>query len=151
MYLVSDAASPSAFVREVLADDGYEKMEVGLAPATSDVCPACKRGKVMKREGDFGLFYSCSNQPICTFKGAVCSRCGRGRMRGGEDEAACDVCGIKGRVCPKCRIGVLVIKHNKRSGQPFWACSNYRRDSEGCGFTEPMRTGAAAVSTTDRR
>ena len=151
VYLVSDAASPSAFVREVLADDGYEKKEVGSAPATSDACPACKRGRVMKREGEFGLFYSCSNQPICTFKGAVCSRCGRGRMRDDGGEAICSACGFKGRVCPKCGTGVLVIKKSRKSGHPFWGCSNYGRDAERCGFTEPMAMGARSVSAAGRQ
>ena len=139
VYLVADAASPSAFVREVLADDGYEKTVVGAAPATSDVCPECARGKVTKREGDFGVFYSCSNHPICTYKGAVCSRCGRGRMRGGDGmEAVCESCGFKSRPCPRCRLGMLVEKRNRKNGNPFWGCSNYGRKSEPCEYTEPI-------------
>ena len=139
VYLVADAASPSPFVREVLADDGYEKTVVGASPATSDVCPECARGKVTKREGEFGVFYGCSNYPICTYKGAVCSRCGRGRMKGGDGTAAvCESCGFRSRPCPRCRLGVLVEKRNRKNGNPFWGCSNYARKSDPCEYTEPI-------------
>ena len=137
VYLIADAASPSAFVREVLADDGYEKTVMGASPATSDVCPECVRGKVTKREGEFGLFYGCSNYPICTYKGALCSRCGRGRMHKGDGaEAVCMSCGSKSRSCPRCRLGVLVEKRNRKNGNPFWGCSNFSRKSEPCEYTE---------------
>ena len=140
-YLLADAASPSAFVREVLADDGYEKVVVEASPATSDVCPSCTRGKIVKREGDFGIFYSCSNHPICEYKEPSCSRCKRGRMRqDGGAEAACDVCGLKGRTCPQCRGGVLVVRHGKKSGRAFWGCSTFSQGSSSCDYTEWIRT-----------
>ena len=145
VYLVADAASPSSFVREVLADNGYEKLVFSPSTSASDVCPACERGKITKREGGFGVFYSCSNQPICDYKAALCSRCGRGRMRDSDGgEALCDVCGFRGRVCPLCHIGVLFVKKNSRNGSEFWGCSNYGRASEPCGYTEPIN-GRRAV------
>ena len=152
VYLVCDAANPSSFVREVLADSGYEKEVIELAPATSDVCPACERGKIMKREGSFGVFYSCSNQPICTYKAAMCSRCGRGRMRDSDGaEALCDACGFRGRVCPRCSLGTFIVKYNKKTGRPFWGCSNYRWDAEPCAYTEPIDKRKGSVSAVGRR
>ncbi len=152
VYLVADAASPSAFVREVLTDNGYEKVVRGDPSAISDVCPACERGKITKREGSFGVFYSCSNQPICTYKAAMCSRCGRGRMRDSDGvEAVCDACGFRGRVCPRCRIGVLLIRNNKKNRSAFWGCSNYGRVSELCEYTEPISKDARLVSSKSPR
>lgn len=139
VYLVADAARPSAFVREVLADGGYEKEVTGVAPAASDVCPACQRGRIKKREGEFGGFYGCSNYPICTHKVAQCSWCRRGRLRDeGGGAALCDACGFRGRVCPECRTGVLVVRNNRKSGAAFWGCSDYGRESGSCGHTEPL-------------
>ena len=147
VYLVTDAASPSSFVREVLADDGYEKLVFGPSASASDVCPACQRGRVMKREGGFGIFYSCSNQPICDYKAALCSRCGRGRMRNSDGgEALCDACGFRVRVCPRCRLGVLVVRKNSKNGSAFWGCSNYGRITERCEYKEQVN-GRGGQST----
>ncbi len=141
VYLVADAARPSAFVREVLADDGYEKEAQGAASAAADACPVCERGQVVRREGEFGVFYGCTSYPICTYKAALCSRCGHGRMRGADGvEALCDACGFRGRVCPECHTGVLVVRNNRKNGAAFWGCSNYGRAAEPCGYTE--RAGA---------
>ena len=147
VYLLADAASPSAFVREVLSDNGYEKVAMQASPATSDVCPVCTRGKIVKREGDFGIFYSCSNHPICDYKEPFCSRCKRGRMRqDGSAEAACDACGLKGRACPKCQKGILAMKRNRSNGNTFLACSMFGRQSESCNYTEQY-IGAAGGET----
>ena len=142
VYLVADAANSSAFVREVLADGDYEKTVEGMVSATSDVCPACRRGQVKRRESEFGVFYGCSNYPICTYKAALCSRCRRGRMRDvGGAEALCDVCSFRGRVCPVCRTGVLVVKKNGNTGSAFWGCSNYKRGAGSCGHRESIARG----------
>ncbi len=137
VYLVADAMNSSTFLREVLADDGYEKAVVGSPASASDVCPACERGKVMRREGEFGVFYSCANFPICDYRAAMCSRCSRGRMRDSDGgEALCDACGFKARTCPRCRLGVLVVRNNSKNGSAFWGCSNYGRATEPCEYME---------------
>jgi DNA helicase-4 len=136
VYLVADAQSPSIFVREIVADRDYEKVIQGSPLAASDVCPRCERGQVLKREGEYGLFYSCSNFPICTYRGVLCPRCKRGRMQDSDLlESRCDACDFVARVCPKCRRGILQVKHNGQSGHPFWACSMFG-SSEPCSYTE---------------
>ena len=143
VYLVSDAAKPSAFIREVLADDGYEKAAGGGTSSHLDICPACQRGEIVKREGNFGVIFGCTNFPICTYLGTTCSRCKQGRMRGKEGaEAKCDACGLAGRVCPRCQKGILTVKRNRSSGNSFWACSMFGRQSESCDYTEPYTRAA---------
>jgi hypothetical protein len=34
-------------------------------PTTFGLCPKCKSGYMTKKDGRFGLFYGCSNYPIC--------------------------------------------------------------------------------------
>lgn len=139
VYLVADVDRPSAFVREILADGGYEKEVAGTAVTATDICPTCARGRVIKREGEFGIIYGRTNYPICTYKAALCSQCGRGRMQNSDGaEALCSACGFRGRVCPKCGMGVLVGRNNRKTGSPFWGCSNFGRAAEPCGCTEPM-------------
>ena len=139
VYLVSDAAKPSAFIREILADDGYEKVLKGDVSSHSNTCPQCQRGQIVKRDGDFGVFFGCSNYPICTYRGTTCPRCKRGRMSEGERaEARCDACDFAGRVCPQCQKGVLSVRRNRRNGNPFWGCSMFGRQSESCDYTDPI-------------
>ncbi len=147
VYLVSDASKPSAFIREILADDGYEKEVAGGTSSHSDICPACQRGEIVKREGKYGIIYGCTNFPICTYIKTTCSRCKQGRMREAEGaEAKCDACDFAGRVCPRCQKGILGVKRNRSNGNSFWACSMFGRQSESCDYTEPY-TGAAGGET----
>lgn len=34
---------------------------------TGDQCPSCVNGKLLKREGRFGIFLGCSNFPRCRY------------------------------------------------------------------------------------
>ena len=147
VYLISDATKPSAFVSEILSDVGYEKVLEGNVSSHFNLCPICKRGQVLKHEGDFGLFYGCSNYPVCTYRGILCSRCERGRMRDSNGtETECTACAFTARVCPRCTQGILAVKHNRASGKPFWACSRYGSNVEPCNYTESMNIVVSSVS-----
>jgi DNA helicase-4 len=137
VYLIADAADPSAFIREILDDAGYEKVVVETPSAGSAVCPFCKRGRMIKRTGDFGEFFGCSNFPVCTFRPPMCTGCKSGWMRDSDDgEARCSFCASHARRCPRCGSGVL----RKRPGKwgPFWGCSNYGRATGSCDYKERM-------------
>jgi len=141
VYVIANSANPSAFVREILADPLYEKIAEGSISFVANACPVCERGQVKRHGGQYGIFYSCSNFPICSYKAPTCSRCKQGRMRDTGDtdtEATCDSCGFRGRMCPQCRTGVLVVRQARGSGREFWGCSNYGRAEEKCGYTERL-------------
>jgi len=42
-----------------------EKKEGGVAEDTGEICPKCKKGKIVKRKGAYGEFYCCNNFPKC--------------------------------------------------------------------------------------
>ncbi len=144
VYLLTDAAQPSEFVREILEDEGFEKIvrDSGTGTTPSRLCPQCRRGEVTRREGKFGNFYGCSNYPVCDYRGIICRRCSRGWMMVTQDDTSVCRCGSYGfvsRVCPQCRKGVLVERRSGEKRLPFWGCSRYGRAVEGCVYTEPFR------------
>ena len=137
VYLVVDATHPSRFVREILADSQYEKTVEGTAASALDACPVCQRGRIVRREGDYGVFYGCSNYPLCCYRGTLCPRCKQGRLRENEGvEARCVACDFTARTCPRCQVGVLVIRRGTKSGRAFWACSAFGRSTGSCAYKE---------------
>ncbi|MCK5095863.1 MAG: type I DNA topoisomerase [Candidatus Pacebacteria bacterium] len=71
-------------------------------------CPKCKDGKLVEREGRFGMFISCSNYPKCKY------------IEESEEEKKRKSTGIK---CPLCDDGEM-IERRGRFGL-FYSCSNY--------------------------
>ncbi len=74
---------------------------------TGEMCPDCKTGKLMEREGRFGKFIACSNYPKCKFVK-------------NDENAKQNSSGVK---CPECKNGEI-LERRGRFG-PFWSCSNY--------------------------
>ncbi|MDQ3714383.1 MAG: type I DNA topoisomerase [Acidobacteriota bacterium] len=66
-----------------------------------EICPKDK-AKLVKRQGRFGEFISCSNYPKC-------------------DYIKRETIGI---ACPKCKDGEIAVKRSKR-GKAFYGCVNY--------------------------
>ncbi len=66
-----------------------------------EICPKDK-AKLVKRQGRFGEFISCSNYPKC-------------------DYVKRETIGI---ACPKCKDGEIAVKKSKR-GKAFYGCVNY--------------------------
>jgi DNA topoisomerase-1 len=76
-----------------------------------EMCPKCgekNEGKLVQREGRFGLFISCSRYPKCKF------------IKESEEEAAKKKTGVK---CTDCSDGEMVERRG-RFGL-FYSCSNY--------------------------
>ncbi|WP_312462746.1 DNA topoisomerase 3 [Comamonas sp.] len=91
-------------------------------------CPACSTGKLHKRKGTNGAFWSCSNwntEPKCsaTFPD------GKGKP---DFEAA------KTYPCPTCGTGQLRKREGKNG--PFWSCSNWNTEPK-CSATFPDGKG----------
>lgn len=76
-----------------------------------EICPKCgekSAGKLVQREGRFGLFISCSRYPKCKF------------IKESEEEAAKKKTGVK---CTDCSDGEMVERRGRFG--IFFSCSNY--------------------------
>lgn len=76
-----------------------------------EMCPKCgdkSGGKLVQREGRFGLFISCSRYPKCKF------------IKESEEEAAKKKTGVK---CTECKDGEMVERRGRFG--IFYSCSNY--------------------------
>ena len=133
VYLLADGGPPSEFVTELI-DGGYD-VEVFGRPLEGDVsCPRCTGGRLERRENarGGGVFYGCSNFPLCEHTARVCPRCGNGLpVRSGE-AYLCRDCGGTIEACPVCD-GWL----NTRMGKfgRFLGCSNF----PACDYTRNLR------------
>lgn len=75
---------------------------------TGELCPDCKTGKLIEREGRFGKFISCNNYPKCKF------------IKKSAEQEAKEKTGVQ---CPECKEGEIVERRG-RFGL-FYSCSNY--------------------------
>ena len=75
---------------------------------TGEMCPTCKTGKLLEREGRFGKFIACSNYPKCKY------------IKESPEEEARKKTGIQ---CPVCKKGEMVERRG-RFGL-FYSCSDY--------------------------
>jgi len=76
-----------------------------------EMCPKCgekHEGKLVQREGRFGLFISCSRYPKCKF------------IKESEEEVAKKKTGVK---CTECKNGEMVERKGRFG--IFFSCSNY--------------------------
>lgn len=76
-----------------------------------EMCPKCgdkHQGKLVQREGRFGLFISCSRYPKCKF------------IKESEEEVAKKKTGVK---CTDCKDGEMVERRGRFG--IFYSCSNY--------------------------
>ncbi len=78
---------------------------------TGELCPDCKDGKLLERDGKFGRFVACSNYPKCKF------------VKQGENNQ-----NGTGVTCPTCKTGEMVERRG-RFGL-FYSCSNYPKCKE---------------------
>ncbi len=85
---------------------------------TGELCPECKTGKLVEREGRFGKFVSCNNWPKCKYI-----------KKSAEEEAKAKT----GVACPKCGTGEIVERRGRFG--PFFSCSNYPK----CDFAMKAR------------
>ena len=150
VYLLADGGPPSEFVTELI-DCGYD-VEVFGRPSESDVsCPRCAGGRLIRRENarGGGVFYGCSNFPLCEHTAQACPRCGNGLPVRSGDAFRCRDCGAAIEACPICD-GWLNAKMG-RYGR-FFGCSNF----PACDYTRNLRkakkaSGLAPDSATLKR
>ncbi len=73
---------------------------------TGEMCPECKTGKLMEREGKFGKFIACSNYPKCKYIK--------------KDANLNPTTGIQ---CPICKAGEMTERRGRFG--IFYSCTNY--------------------------
>ena len=73
-----------------------------------EACPQCKEGKLVEREGKFGMFISCNRYPKCKF------------IKKDETIPEKNNTGV---VCPICKKGTLVERRGRFG--IFYSCSSY--------------------------
>ncbi|MEK7555537.1 MAG: type I DNA topoisomerase [Patescibacteria group bacterium] len=79
---------------------------------TGELCPECKTGKLMEREGRFGKFIACGNYPKCRFI-----------KKSAEEEAKAKT-GVKCLKCAPPAGGGEIVERRGKFG-PFYSCSGY--------------------------
>jgi DNA helicase IV len=136
--LIGDTGRPSCFVEDIMADEAYEKVVEGKAGGMAECCPSCGGGRLLERNGKNGVFFSCSNFPLCSYTEEACPECRKGRIRRKRDlTTACEVCGREGRVCPACRKGLFIRREGPYG--PFFGCSLFKADVNSCSHTERIK------------
>ena len=134
VFLLAEGGAQSEFVSELM-DDGYDVEVFGRPPENDVSCPRCAGGRLERRENarDGGIFYGCSNFPLCEHTSRACPRCGTGLpVRSGE-AWRCRDCGGSIEACPVCD-GWLTARMG-RYGR-FLGCSNFPV----CDYTRNLRT-----------
>lgn len=124
VYLCTDERRrTSEFVTEIL-QEGYET-ETSQDYCETRLCPICKTGQLVQRQGKFGTFHSCSNYPYCEYTPKECPKCLMGFLFRDETAYKCSKndCSFAAHICPLCNDGYLVLR-TSRHGQ-FYGCSNY--------------------------
>ena len=138
-YLVAHPASPSPFVRELLAISD----QITTAGTANPPCPSCSRGSLVPSQTGDNL--RCTSSPTCRYLAPRCPNCQAGYATVDSDNQAASCtnpgCTQPPRLCPLCHTGIIVLRTSPRR---FWACTRYW-DQHSCTFTEQYhpRTRAA--------
>jgi DNA topoisomerase-1 len=84
---------------------GIDGVELAGPKETGELCPECKTGKLVERDGRYGRFIACSNYPKCKYI---------------KKDALLNSSGVK---CPACKEGEMVERRGRFGF--FYSCSNY--------------------------
>jgi DNA helicase-4 len=148
-YLISDMASASEFVVELLTDQypvELNEFETSLAQKLFQAisCNKCETGTMVPREGKFGPFYGCSHYPLCDNAENGCRICGNPMQHLGRFKVCINPdCASWVPTCPQC--GAEMAQREGRYGK-FWGCSNYRGEEHvSCSHTENSITYAGPI------
>ncbi len=139
VYCLSPVDKKSEFIQELI--DPSNNYAVTYRACKDEVneqqqakishCPRCISGTVESKHGRYGVYYQCSNAPICKEKFKLCPNCNKGAIIRSGDLYTCQTCDTKHDVCPKCHLGILKIKQDK-----FWGCTQY--STTGCNYTRGL-------------
>jgi DNA helicase-4 len=129
-YVLTDEANPSSFVEELSSSPYANLVAVERGDFERAHCRSCG-GRLVRRTGKLGDFWSCEHFPLCRGKGSPCSGCRIGVMTIVGTEARCNRrgCTYTSNRCVRCTSGIMTPREGRLG--PFWGCSNY----PDCDFT----------------
>lgn len=137
-YLISSSGQKSAFIGE-LRDKSYQGLiDFGTSYFLECQCPACE-GDFIRRDGEFGRFWTCANYPRCKKTLPTCPTCAEGALIKEDDgllHCTFMKCMKTHQPCPNCDEGFLVQKKGPYS--LFWGCSKWRRSGPSCKYTKTI-------------
>ena len=143
VFIVTSEETESPFVKEIIELASPDVVIDGAVREQRVICPACESGFLVGklRRADSGLFFTCSNGPVCDYIEDACPGCRKGvRRRITEATARCLTCGHESEICPNCHRGLLVKRQNKSTGERFLACSMSFSDLHKCKYTRSIST-----------
>ena len=131
VYVVGDPSAESSFFSELINDPDVDKSYLGRA--INRRCKACQ-APMVERNSQHGLFFGCSNYPICNSTSRPCIACGSGFLVHYGVHIVCDNprCNKEYEACPECEEGMLVRREGKYGA--FLGCTNFA--SGDCIFTK---------------
>jgi DNA helicase-4 len=134
VYVVGDPSAESTFFRELTEDPDVDRSYLGRA--INRRCSVCQ-ALMVERNSQHGLFFGCSNYPICTATSRPCIACGTGFLVRTGVHIACDNpnCRKEYEACPECEDGMLVRREGKYG--TFLGCTNYSAGK--CDYTRNSR------------
>lgn len=143
-YLACETGlSQSIFSAEVEAGDEYKVAIFGMDEKKL-LCPKCKSGSMLLRDGSNGQFYGCSNFPHCNHTEQTCTKCRKGFLiKSYGQPCICHLCGYEVSPCPKCKMGILKLKSGIYG--EFYGCSNYNDPVIQCKYTENVTNKSALI------
>lgn len=134
-FLLTHDSRRSVFIDE-LESAAYTGLVIASGARGRTVsCPSCQGGRLLRRTGEWGQFWGCSNYPQCEQKARLCPWCGSGAFvrRSGSYECADQQCRRAAPVCPRCQIGAVVPRTGKFG--PFMGCTEWRSSGPSCDYT----------------
>lgn len=120
VYIATPKNKPSRFLVELIKDYNLplsEEINMQTVDLFSLRCPVC--GFPLKYE--FNKNYGLSLW-ICTNEAEICD------FMTNDKAHKHDIC-----KCPKCQDGYLIVKFNRKNGDVFYGCTNYKNDEKKCG------------------
>ncbi|MCL1137215.1 UvrD-helicase domain-containing protein [Shewanella pneumatophori] len=142
VFVQAELGKESSFIKELRSftdDINIINSELASLYQHQASCPACQEGKLIPRQGRFGLFYTCSlGKDYCDTKVDRCKTCNSAPMLHNQTEYFCvaEHCSNKLKRCPECINGKLLLRKNAKTGQSFLACDQFRRgDTTRCQYT----------------
>ncbi|MCK8045469.1 UvrD-helicase domain-containing protein [Shewanella sp. 1CM18E] len=142
VFVQAELGKESSFIKELQAYTGDVNIissELAALYQYQASCPSCQEGKLIPRQGRFGLFYTCSlGKDYCDTKVEVCPECKTAPLVRNQHHFICssEACNHQIGICPQCNSGKLKTRTNSKTGEQFLACSAYKKaDPKSCQYT----------------
>jgi DNA helicase-4 len=135
VYLLHSTTQPSPFIEELLEREAENVEQLGHISEQLP-CPGCGGHTILRRHGQYGAFWGCTNYPQCDGRLVACDRCNEGALVVVDrNTLQCNHCQASVERCPKCTDGRLLLKTNRAGGTSFLGCSEWRANKQGCDYT----------------